>query len=46
MPEDLPTPTKSVQELEDEELKKINGGCYFKLLNYIFSSNFHIFDII
>ena len=28
MPEDLPTPEKSIRELENKELKKISGGCY------------------
>ena len=28
MPEDLPTPDKSIREIENEELKKISGGCY------------------
>ena len=28
MPEELPTPDTSIQELEQEELKKINGGVY------------------
>jgi len=27
MPEELPTPEKSIIELEKEELKRINGGC-------------------
>ena len=36
MPEDLPTPKKSIRELEKEELRKITGGCrIFDMLNYI-----------
>lgn len=33
MPEDLPTPEKSIRELENKELKKISGGCY--IVKYI-----------
>ena len=29
MPEDLPTPKKSLKEIEKEELIKINGGCKY-----------------
>ena len=29
MPEDLPTPDTSIQELEQEELKKINGSSVY-----------------
>lgn len=27
MPEELPTPNKSIEKIEKEELKRINGGC-------------------
>lgn len=27
MPEELPTPDKSIKKIEKEELKRINGGC-------------------
>ena len=32
MPEELPTPDASIEELEQEELKKIHGGCYVLLV--------------
>ena len=32
MPEELPTPDASIEELEQEELKRINGGCYALLM--------------
>lgn len=32
MPEELPTPDTSIEELEQEELKKINGGGYVLLV--------------
>ena len=35
MPEDLPTPKKSLKELEKEELLKIKGGCNFNYSNCI-----------
>ncbi|MBO4245513.1 MAG: DNA damage-inducible protein D [Bacilli bacterium] len=33
MPEDLPTPKKSIKVLEEEELKRIKGGFNYLLLN-------------
>lgn len=32
MPEELPTPDAPIEELEQEELKKINGGGYVLLV--------------
>ena len=32
LPEELPTPDKSIKEIEQEELKKIKGGCNYYIL--------------
>ncbi len=34
MPEELPTPEKSLKELEKEELKKLKGGTILTILNF------------
>jgi len=39
MPEDLPTPKKSLKELEKKELKKINGGSTYLYLTKIKAIN-------
>jgi len=34
MTEELPTPEKSLKELEKEELKKLKGGTILTILNF------------
>lgn len=34
MPEELPTPEKSLKELEKEELKKLKSGTILTILNF------------